>query len=88
MGQEEANLKTLVSKLQQLDETLIQRVSDFVDGIFAAQQKDSQEFPPLTEEEVKGVKEALEQAKNGEVYSEEEIKNMFLNENLFKDKVF
>ena len=75
MAQAEVKLETLLSKLQQLDQTLIQRVSDFVDGIFAAKE---QEFPPLSKEEVEGVKEALEQAKNGELYSEEEIKKMFL----------
>lgn len=42
-----------------------------------SQEQKAQEFPPLTQQEIEGVKEALEQAKNGEVYSEEEIKNKF-----------
>ena len=41
MAQAEIKLETLVSKLQQLDQSLIQRVADFVDGIFAAQNEEA-----------------------------------------------
>ena len=52
----------------------------YLEQIFAGFEKgDNQELPPLTQDEIDGVKEALEQAKNGELYSEEEIKKKFFN---------
>ena len=52
----------------------------YLEQIFADfEQEKAQILPPLTQEEIEGVKEALEQAKNGELYSEEEIKKKFFN---------
>ena len=56
------------------DEQIIQYLEQFFKGL----EQEEQSFPPLTPEEIEGVKEAMEQAKNGEVYSEEEVKKMFL----------
>jgi hypothetical protein len=79
MAHTDIQIDDLISKLKKLEnQSLMQRVSDFLDGILAASDSQNhEEFPPLTQDEIEGVKEALEQAKNGEVYSEEEIKNKF-----------
>lgn len=72
--------ENLIFLLQNMDIDLVQRISDFTHGVLSIPQNKEQkeyEFPPLTQDEIEGVKEALEQAKNGEVYSEEEIKNRF-----------
>ena len=55
------------------DEQILKSIDQFIKKL----EKEEQEFPSLTPEEIEGVKEALEQAKNGEVYSEEDIKNKF-----------
>lgn len=65
---------TLMEKILSLsDEQILKSIDLFIKKL----EQDEQEFPPLTQDEIEGVKEALEQAKNGEVYSEEEIKNKF-----------
>lgn len=67
---------TLVEKLISVsDEQIIQYLEQFFKKL---EQEDEQKLPPLTPEEIAGVKQAMEQAKNGEVYSEEEVKKMFL----------
>jgi hypothetical protein len=77
MTQTEIQLETLLSKLKRLDNTrLIQRVSDFVDGIFAAEQEHDW-WDDLTEQDKADLKESIADGEAGREKSMEDVFNKY-----------
>lgn len=75
MANTNIQLQNLISKLENLDnENLLQRVTDFVDGILAASDnyQDNNWIP--SSEEIAGIKEALKEVEEGKFISLEQAK--------------
>lgn len=68
-------LQNLISKLEGLDNAnLLQRVSDFLDGILAASDNTQDDNWTPSSEEIAGIKEALKEVEEGKFISLEEVK--------------
>ena len=68
-------LQNLISKLKGLDNAnLLQRVSDFLDGILAASDNTQDDNWTPSSEEIAGIKEALKEVEEGKFISLEEVK--------------
>lgn len=68
-------LQHLISKLEGLEnENLLQRVSDFLDGILAATDTSQEESWTPSSEEIAGIKEALKEVEEGKFISLEDAK--------------
>jgi hypothetical protein len=68
-------LQNLISKLEGLDNAnLLQRVSDFLDGISAASDNTQDDNWTPSSEEIAGIKEALKEVEEGKFISLEEAK--------------
>jgi hypothetical protein len=75
MAKTNIQLESLISKLEGLDnENLLQRVSDFLDGILAASDHNQQDNWTPSSEEITGIKEALQEVEEGKFISLEEAK--------------
>lgn len=75
MANTNIQLQSLISKLESLgNENLLQRVSDFLDGILAASDISQEDNWAPTKEEINGIKEALKEVEEGKFVSLEEAK--------------
>jgi len=75
MANTNIQLQSLISKLESLEnDNLLQRVSDFLDGILAASDTSQEDNWTPTKEEIDGIKEALKEVEEGKFVSLEEAK--------------